>query len=168
MFQECIHVQQQHQARQGSGFHLGPFLSCAYARLHDMVTSDVSSWSSSGQRPVTAHLTGLGLTKSLGCNSCGDFEGSTDLMVLLLPQLFARVWVILSYFFFHINTDECNKQLVLITVICDVLKAHGLGQLGFSKLLKPDLYNCLQRWYMIPNVVSPSLCPECFPSTVLT
>lgn len=105
MFQECIHVQQQHQARQGSGFYFGPFLSCASARLHDMVTSDVSSWSS-----VTAHLTGLGLTKSLGCNSCGDSEGSTDLMVLLLPQLFARVWVILSYFFFHINTVECNKK----------------------------------------------------------
>lgn len=37
--------------------------------------ADVSSWNSSGQRPVTAHLTALCVTKSLGwwCNWWGDF-----------------------------------------------------------------------------------------------
>ncbi len=54
--------------------------------------------------------------------------------------------------------SKCKKSKSLL--------ALALRQLGFFIIMNPDSYNCQQRWYIKPNVVSLPLCSEHFLSSV--
>lgn len=181
MFQQCIHVQQptSSQARKCTLLQAFPLVCICEVTWHGyglmfLPATRLASVQSPlilqpcAWRKAYSVIRGETFKAQLTCWCYYYHSSRTQSIISWFGNFFLDL--VTSFFFLFSYKYRWMQQGSYFQLQSFVMswKCIGFSQLGFFKLLNPDFYNCLQKWYMKPNVVSPSLCYECFPSIVFT